>query len=606
LFGQSPTGLKNDGGRFESPVAVANQRKQLQKRFTLFGSTYLDFQLTNPLSFKTYLGGSYIDGQQNIFRPSSIGKRREAAPTQASDRLDINKVTNWISENTLNYKKTFKENHNLEILVGYSFQKEKIFSSFLTSTNDSANNFATFNGANITTGGDTLEEEWSLISYISRINYDYKGKYLVSASLRRDGSSRFGDNSKWGNFPSVSLGWRVSEEGFLQDNKAISNLKLRASWGITGNNLIPNYGGTALLANANYGNQGGFSTATSPNPNLSWEETTQIDFGVNIGLFNNKVSLIADYYKSTTNGLLLDVPVPSQSGYSKQLKNLGKVENKGFEFAISTNNIKLGKVKWSSTFNISTNKNKLVSLGTDQTQILSKFHKTEVGKPIGEFYLWNITGVYNTQAEVDASAHISGTAPGDYIIEDVNGDNVINDDDRKIIGNSQPDFTYGFSTSFKYKGFDLSTLLQGSLGNDILNFNYFFISRRGDWVNVLSERVTGRWQSSSNPGTGFARAGAREDYYDRSNRLLQKGDFLRFRNITLGYTLPETTTKKIGLDKLRVYFSSINPFTFTDYKGYNPEVNSVTGGNGGPLQPGVDWGSYPSAKSFTLGVNLTF
>ncbi|MGY0407928.1 MAG: SusC/RagA family TonB-linked outer membrane protein, partial [Polaribacter sp.] len=299
-------------------------------------------------------------------------------------------------------------------------------------------------------------------------------------------------------------------------------------------------------------------------------------------------------------------PVPSQSGYSKQLKNLGKVENKGFEFAISTNNIKLGKVKWSSTFNISTNKNKLVSLGTDQTQILSKFHKTEVGKPIGEFYLWNITGVYNTQAEVDASAHISGTAPGDYIIEDVNGDNVINDDDRKIIGNSQPDFTYGFSTSFKYKGFDLSTLLQGSLGNDILNFNYFFISRRGDWVNVLSERVTGRWQSSSNPGTGFARAGAREDYYDRSNRLLQKGDFLRFRNITLGYTLPETTTKKIGLDKLRVYFSSINPFTFTDYKGYNPEVNSVTGGNGGPLQPGVDWGSYPSAKSFTLGVNLTF
>ena len=185
----------------------------------------------------------------------------------------------------------------------------------MTSDNASADNFATFNGTNVITGGDTLEEEWALISYISRINYDYKGKYLLSASFRRDGSSRFGDNTKWGNFPSVSLGWRIGEEDFLKDSETISDFKLRASWGITGNNLIPNYGGTALLGNANYDNLGGFATVTSPNPNLSWEETSQVDFGIDLGLFNNKVSIIADYYKSTTDGLLLNVPVPAQSGF---------------------------------------------------------------------------------------------------------------------------------------------------------------------------------------------------------------------------------------------------------------------------------------------------
>ncbi|MEX0315732.1 MAG: SusC/RagA family TonB-linked outer membrane protein [Allomuricauda sp.] len=612
LFGQSPTGLKNGGARFENPVAVAHERDQVFKRFNFLGNTYLDFELIDGLNFKTYFGLSYSDSEENVFRPSTIGRRRDPAPTTALGRLDNGRILNWINENTLTYQKTFNEDHNLNVLLGHSIQKESLFSSFLTSENASANNLATFNGTNVITGGDTLEEEWALISYLSRVNYDYKGKYLISASFRRDGSSRFGDNSKWGNFPSVSLGWRLSEEDFLLDNKTISDLKLRASWGVTGNNLIPNYGGTALLGNANYGSLGGFSTITSPNPNLSWEETKQVDFGMDLSLFNGHVSIIADYYNSTTDGLLLNVPVPSQSGFTNSLQNLGEVENKGFEFAISANNVKLGEVEWSSSFNIAFNDNKVLSLGTDQTRIIEKFHKTEVGRPIGEFYLWNITGVYNTQAEIDATPHVSGTLPGDYIVEDVNGDNVINGEDRKVIGSPLPDFTYGFSTSFKYKGFDLSTLLQGSVGNDVLNFNYFFISRNGDFANVLADRVNGRWQSPENPGTGFARAGAREFEYDQSSRLLQSGDFLRFRNITLGYTFNQNTLDKLGLDKLRLYLSSLNPFTFTKYEGYNPEVNSVTntGGtsvrNGGPLQPGIDWGNYPSAKSFTIGLNLTF
>ncbi len=611
IFGQSPTGLQNNGARFENPVAVAHQREQILRRFNVLGSTYLDFTLTDNLNFKTYFGLNYSDAEQNIFRPSSIGTRRNRASVAATGRLDANKNFNYITENTFNFKKTFGEDHNVDILAGYSFQKERLFANFLTSTNAFANDFSTFNGSNTITGGDTTEEEWSLISYISRLNYDYKGKYLLSASFRRDGSSRFGDNSKWGNFPSVSLGWRMSEEDFLQENETISDLKLRASWGITGNNLIPNYGGIALLGDANYGNLGGLATETSPNANLSWEETKQIDFGIDLGLFNNKVSIIADYYKSTTDGLLLNVPVPSQTGFTTSLQNLGEVENKGFEFAISTNNIKLGEVEWSSTFNISTNKNKVLSLGTDQTQIVSKFHKTEVGRPIGEFYLWNIIGVYDTQAEIDASAHVTsgrGTAPGDYQIEDVNNDGVIDDGDRKVVGNSQPDFTYGFSTTFKYKNWDLTALLQGSQGHDILNFNYFFLTLEGGFGNALAERVEGRWQSPSNPGTGFARAGNNGAFYDRSSRIVEDGDFLRFRNITLGYTLDSKISEKVGIDKARIYFSSINPFTFTDYSGYNPEVNARVGlgASGGPLEPGVDWGGYPTTKSFTVGLNLTF
>ncbi|MFH6601876.1 TonB-dependent receptor [Maribacter algicola] len=609
IFGQSPTGLQNNGARFENTVAMAILTERIQRRFNVIGSTYLDFTLTDNLNFKTYFGLNYSDSEFSIFRPSSIGTRRNRASVAAVGRLDEGDIFNYITENTFNFKKTLGNDHNVDVLAGYSFQKERLFSSFLTSTNASANDFSTFNGSNTITGGDTLEEEWSLISYISRLNYDYKGKYLLSASFRRDGSSRFGDNSKWGNFPSISLGWRMSEEDFLQGNETISDLKLRASWGITGNNLIPNYGGTALLGAANYENLGGLSAITSPNANLSWEETKQIDLGIDFGLFNNKVSIIADYYKSTTDGLLLNVPVPSQSGFTSSLQNLGEVENKGFEFAISANNIKLGGVEWSSTFNISTNKNKVLSLGTDQTQIISKHHKTEVGRPLAEFYGWNIIGVYNTQEEIDASAHVTsgrGTAPGDYQIEDVNGDGQINDDDRKVIGDPNPDFTYGFSTTFKYKGWDLTALLQGTVGHDIVNFNYFFATLEGGFGNALAERVEGRWQSPSNPGTGWARAGNNGAFYDRSSKILQDGSFLRFRNIALGYTLDSKVSEKIGIDKARIFFSSINPFTFTNYTGSNPEVNSNVGGNANPLTPGLDWGGYPTAKSFTIGLNLTF
>ncbi len=609
IFGQSPTGLNNNGARFENTVAMAIQTERVQRRFNVIGSTYLDFTLTDNLNFKTYFGLNYSDSELSKFRPSSIGTRRNRASVAAVGRLDEANIFNYITENTFNFKKTFGEDHNIDVLAGYSFQKERLFSSFLTSTNASANDFSTFNGSNVLTGGDTLEEEWSLISYISRLNYDYKGKYLLSASFRRDGSSRFGDNSKWGNFPSVSLGWRIGEEDFLQNSETISDLKLRASWGLTGNNSIGNYGGIALLGAANYENLGGLSAATSPNANLSWEETSQIDFGLDLGLFNNKISIIADYYKSTTDGLLLEVPVPSQTGFTSSLQNLGEVENKGFEFAISANSIKLGEVEWSSSFNISTNKNKVVSLGTDQTQIISKHHKTEVGRPLGEFYGWNIIGVYDTQAEIDASAHVTsgrGTTPGDYQIEDVNGDGQINNDDRKVIGDPNPDFTYGFSTTFKYKGFDLTALLQGTVGHDILNFNYFFATLEGGFGNALSDRVEGRWQSPSNPGTGFARAGNNGAFYDRSSRVIEDASFLRFRNITLGYTLDSKISEKVGIEKARVYFSSINPFTFTDYTGSNPEVNSNVGGNASPLRPGLDWGGYPTAKSFTVGLNLTF
>ncbi|MEP4093644.1 TonB-dependent receptor, partial [Reichenbachiella sp.] len=614
IFGQAPIGqgLNNNGARFENPLAVAIERENPVERARLLGNTFLDFELIEGLNFKTSLGFNYASERDRMFRPSTIGRRRDPVPVTAIAWNNTERVLNWANENTLTYTKTFNENHNFSFLAGHSIQKENIQRNNIAGQGFSTNDTPTLNSAASITGAGSEEEEWALLSYLGRVTYDFNGKYLVSASIRRDGSSRFGSSTKWGTFPSASVGWRVSEESFFSGlENAVSDLKLRASYGRTGNNQIPNYGAIALLNSANYSLGGtvsnGLAAATSPNENLSWETTDQVDLGVDLGFFGDRLTLTADYYKSTTKGLLLEVPVPSHSGYETSLQNLGRVRNTGFELIVSANKVQLGPVEWSSSFNISTNKNEVLELGPGQEQIASKFHITEVGQELGRFYGWNSLGIYDTQEQVDASAHESGAAPGDYIWEDVNSDGVIDDDDRKVLGSALPDFTYGFSSNFKFKGIDLGFLLQGSQGADRYNFTSFFLTLEGGFSNALAERVNERWRSPSQPGNGkWGRAGSTQTNFDRSNLHVEDASYLRVRNITLGYTFPKELTKKVRIEKARVYFSSINPFTFTDYSGFNPEVTSTIGSNGSPLEPGIDWGNYPTARSFTVGVNLTF
>jgi len=450
-----------------------------------------------------------------------------------------------------------------------------------------------------------FEDKWSLISYLSRLNYDYKDKYIISGSVRRDGSSRFGENTKWGWFPTVSGAWRVNKESFFK-SKTINELKARASWGITGNNGIPNYGAIPLLGAANYGDLEGSAPITSPNQNLSWEETSTLDLGIDLGLFDGKLSFTADYYNANTNGLLLDVPVPSHSGYTTSLRNIGKVNNSGFEFALNINKVKLGYVKWSSTINISTNKNEVLELGPDQDRILESYHITEIGQPIGSYYTYRKIGVFQTQEQINNAPTHPEMRLGDYIFADIDGDGKITSNDREISGDFFPDYTFGFSNTFKYKNFSFNFLIQGKQGYEIFNGTSFFIRNLEGWSNGHSD--INNYYSAENPEATYASPGKHVKTYEQSDLFVEDGSYIRLRKVSIKYSLPETFLENISLTSATIYLSATNLFTITNYSGFNPEVSSRNNSfnSSQTTTPGFDYGAYPIAKTIVMGLNLSF
>jgi len=617
------------GAGFENPVAIATLRENVISRSMLLGTTYLDFEIIKGLNFKTSLGVNQSFEQSDVYRPSALGKRNVPPPTVATAASAYNKILNILNENTLVYTTSFSKDHHIEALAGYTYQTETSTSNYVAGQKFVNDAVHTLNAAGQITSGSSYQERWALLSLLGRINYNYKEKYLASLAVRNDGSSRFGSANKWGLFPSVSVGWRVSEEAFFASLlPVITDLKVRASYGRTGNNLmtnpatnqITNYGYAALMGAANYPFSNiltnGLSPTTAPNKKISWENKEQFDAGLDIGLFKNNLQLTIDYYNSLTDGLLLNVSVPSQSGYITSLQNIGKVLNRGIEATITANAINLGKVKWSPAFNITANRNKVVALATGIDKITSALNITRVGHPIGEYYLYNITGVFNTQDEINSTPHYSTDKPGDYIYEDVNKDGKIDSNDRKPFGSSFPSFVYGFTNTFSWNGFDLNVVMQGSQGGKLYNYTRTFLLENGSFANVLSERVEGAWKSPQDRGNGYASAGSFDKNLLSSNFGLEDASYLRIRNITFGYTLPKQFAKRIRMERLRVYASSLNPFTFTKYRGYNPEASASTvtsgsaaplvGATGNPMQFGIDWGNYPLPKSLILGVNITF
>lgn len=592
----------------ENPVAVANLIKDKINNFRALGSAYLDIQLMKGLKLKTYFGADYFSSTEDYFRPSVLGVYRVAPPSQATGKSSTANTLNYVSENTLNYTASFNR-HNLAVLAGYTVQKENKQGNSVTGTNYPNDQITTVSAATTISAGTSSLQEWSLLSYIGRATYDYDNKYLLSASIRRDGSSRFGNNNRWGWFPSASIGWRISKEAFFPSIAFISDVKLRASYGKTGNFQIPNYGSYALLSSNNYILNGavvnGQGPGTAPNPDLSWEKTSQVNVGADIAFLNGHLSLSADYYTSETNDLLLDVPVPYASGYTSMLKNVGKVSNKGFELALS-GKARIGQVEWNGTFNISTNKNKVIALGPGQTQIISNRNITKIGYPIGSFFGYNTTGVFKDQHELDAYPHLSTSRPGSYVYEDVDNSKTINSDDRKIIGSPFPSYTAGFSSNFSYKNFDASFLINTVQGVDITNTlkTTYLVSTEG-WANTGKDMYDNRFISTEQPGGGYSRARVQPtDTYDRTSSLtVEDGSFVRVRSMAIGYTLPESINKRLSIHRLRFYISAQNPFTFTSYKGYNPEasLNASTA-----LEPGIDAGTYPASKTFAAGLNLNF
>ncbi|WP_460944677.1 SusC/RagA family TonB-linked outer membrane protein [Spirosoma daeguense] len=597
-----------------NPVAVAKEVKDKLSQLRLLGNAYAQYDITKGLSYRISVGGDLNSFQRDYYRPSTVEIRDRKGPSIPTGFSRTQNYINWLIEHTLNYSQSFGQ-HNLSVLAGFSAQKDRRTASELTATNFPNDLVQTLNAGQVTAGGTDIQE-WSLLSYIGRAQYDYNGRYLLSAAIRADGSSRFGAANRWGYFPSVSAGWNISQEDFLKSVSWLSDVKIRASYGLTGNFQIPNYGSVSLLNYQNYvlGPESivsGLAPGNSANDKLKWEKTAMLDIGFDAAFLRNRLTLTFDYYNANTSDLLLNVPVPRTSGFSTELQNIGKVNNEGFEFTLGTQQT-FGRFGWTANANIATNRNTVRALGASGDPIIvsggvagAQFI-TRIGEPIGQYWTMKYDGVFKNQAEVDAYPHTSTTKPGDFRFVDTNGDGKIDfSSDRTVTGSYFPKYTFGFTTRFTFAGFDLGATVQGVQGNQIMNLIRRYIYNSEGNGNQFRGALN-RWQSPENVGNGLV---------NRANRLstgsngeistwhIESGSYVRIRTITLGYTLPATLLQRLGLSRARVYATTQNPFTFTKYTGYNPDVSARPDN---ALSQGEDYGTYPLARTTSIGVNLSF
>lgn len=621
-LGEFP-GANNRSVPFYNPVALADLSTNESISYRFLTNTFLEYELFKGLKLKTSIGGDYISTTQNSYFPSTV--RISAGINGDARKANVQDFT-WLNENTLNYNR-FDDNNNLDLLAGVTFQGSTN-SGFSVRDRGFANDILEEN--NIGSGSDTpplsspSEREWGLVSYLGRINYVRESKYLFTLTARADGSSRFGQDNKWGFFPSGAIGWNVSQERFLEDSKLISNLKVRASYGLTGNQEIPVYQSLSGLSGSSYvfDDQliNGFVPNRLANPELKWETTTQLDIGIDLSLFNGKVDLVADYYEKTTDDLLLNVQIPATSGFTSSLQNVGSVENKGFEFLMDANIID-GEFKFDFGFNVARNVNEVTSLGDEQESFITNGWNIlkgqpasvlQVGKPIGQFYGYVTDGLFLNDAEAAAAPDqtaadgSSGQLGGNTRFADTNGDGAVDQDDRTVIGNALPDFTGGFSTKFSYKNLELSTAWAFSKGNEILNLQRlegsFAIGRyvsRAEFANRWSYLNTD--EQNRNASTHTVLDG--KNLFTVLDTYVEDGSFLRMRDVTLSYRLNADRLNLKGLSSVRFYISGQNLITFTKYTGFDPEVNVAGQDN---LLLGYDYSAYPSAKIYSIGANITF
>lgn len=605
-----------------NPVALANLRSDETEATRVFGNIYAEAKILNNLNYRLSVGLDHYSTYRETFVPNTFPQSNTAGNpawgNEATSRTA--RKTNWLMEHTLNYKNTFGA-HSFDVLGGWTMQQESEKSNYMFANDFISNSIPTLN-AGVVKRGNSQASEWSLMSFLTRVQYDYLGRYLLSAAFRTDGASRFGANNKWGAFPSVSAGWRISEENFMQPTSSwLDDLKLRASYGLTGNFQIPNYGAHGEMDYVSYVIGGevvkGVAPTSMPNPDLGWEKTSQVNVGFDLSAFRGKLTVGLDLYNSNTYDLLLNVPVSATTGYSTRLENIGEVNNKGIEFSVGSN-WQLNKLKLGVIGNISKNVNKVVALGPGNADIIATgtvnnaYFITRVGEPIASYYLPVVEGVFKTQEEVDNSLHyidpsgLATTQPGDFKFKDVNGDGIldITDTDRAIVGNYMPDFTYGFSVNAEWKGFDLGVVMQGVYGNEILNLSRrYFYNHEGNMNNYAG--AVDRWKSEADPGSGWnvrANRAGKGLNGTTSTWHVEDGSYFRIKNITLGYTLPKLVAQKVQMQSVRVYVSAQNLFTFSKYEGYNPEVTNRTT----TTTLGEDYGVYPLAKVFTLGLNINF
>ena len=594
------------------PHSLTYEASKKLKTDNILASVSADYKIIDGLTFKTSAGMNTTDSHYEFYW--NEGQRYgysgwvNATGTYATRRID-----NWVWENTLNYIKTINDDHNLTLLAGYTMQKEK--STYATMTgNGYPNDLVHTINASTSQTGSSEKSAWSLISYLARATYSYQGKYLASASIRADGCSRFGSNNRWGYFPSASIAWRMSEESFMQGTKEwLDNLKIRASYGVTGNNQIDNYGAIGLLSSNQYAVNdkltNGLYVSTLPSKDLKWERTGQYDFGIDASFFGSRLNLAFDFYYSKTTDMLLSVPVPVLTGFTESLSNIGSVENKGVEFSINTVNFRNKNFSWTTDFNISANRNKVLKLGNNNAPIEvstnSAISRTEVGQPVGNYYGYKVIGVYSTAEINDPNVpKYAGAEPGDPKVQNINNDTKIDAADRTILGNYQPDFTWGLTNNFAYKGIELSVMLTGTHGNEIMNQNARFLGFYNGARNLYASR-SNFWKSDAEPGDGMTpkpRTTPNTIESNSSSMWVEDGSFVRIKNIRVGYNFPTSITKKLGMESLKFYVNMENVHVFSDYSNYDPEGSTFQTG----YRVGYDYGAYPNPFTCTFGLNIGF
>ncbi len=634
--------------RFNPILSLKNEyRKNYINNLQMNG--FAEYEVIKGLKVKVSAGYTYDARKNDQFNNS---KTRYGGPT-STDKVNAQVTRSerltWLNENTVTYQTNIKKKHFINALAGITFQNSDYEAYAFRTThipNESLGMAGMSEGQASTSS--SAKSSWSMLSYLGRINYNYQSKYYATASFRVDGSSKFNKDNRYGYFPSASLAWTFTEEKFMKPIKSIlSNGKLRLSWGLTGNNRIGEYDYYYLLSvlksrvgsysptNSipsgvypfeNDATNAGTVPISLQNKNLKWETTEQWNLGLDLSFFNERIGVTMDIYRKNTRDLLLAAQLPYSSGFYNATKNIGKVRNDGLELSLNTLNIKTRDFQWSSNFNISFNKNKVLALSENQTALTTAVqfdqnyngqssYIAKIGLPMGLMYGYVYEGTYkyddfnksgNSYSLKSSVPHFStenNTQPGMPKYADLNGDGVIDSNDRTIIGRGLPVHTGGLTNDFTYKGIDLSIFFQWSYGNDIMNANRLFFESSNNRSRELNQYASyaNRW-TADNPTSDIPAATNSSSNRVISSRIIEDGSFLRLKNVTIGYTFPSQMTKKWKIDKARIYVAAQNLWTWTGYSGYDPEVSV----RNSALTPGLDYSSYPRAYSVSFGVSLGF
>lgn len=591
------------------------------KEYRLQSSADLSINLLPGLDFKS-LASFYVNYSTGL---AYSVKNAQADGVVSRGVFSSGSNIDVLSENTFTYKKSFKD-HSLNLLAGFTAQQTNINRDQTTGLDFPSDDIRTLNNASSIDKNGTFgtKNQIGLISYLGRVNYDFKSKYLLSASFRTDGSSYFAPGNKWGSFPSISVGWVPTKEKFLQNVYWLSNLKLRGSYGATGNNRISDFAFLDLLSTGNYSFGGGTGTLTSgqvtsatniANPTITWERTFQTNFGVDLSILKNRISLSVDAYQSKTERLLLQQSVQAIAGVPQYFNNIGSLKNTGIEFELSTTNISNRNFKWTTSANLSKNKNEILELGKEAFLLnpgeRTEVYQNKVGDPLIQFLGFKTDGVWLSQSDIDAAkakgmvSNLSNVfIPGGLKIVDVNGDNIIDNNDRTIIGNPYPDFTWGVTNTFTYKAFDASFTLQGVHGGNIINGdpNYNESKRK---ITVYNQN---RWISPANPGDGKTPYSTVGFNWMLTDYVVTDASYFSLREVNFGYRLPDAIAKIARLSSLRIYFSGQNLFFHkaSNFKALNPEGRAASGPYGSSLIDGYQRGSFPIQKTFIFGIDINF